>query len=148
MSITQNMTPFPLPIPSRDDPTNFAARADATIGHFKVFVPEANTMAGQINSSITEMNSILVNTQNSANNAAQSASAANVAKNEAMIAAATAGYKGDWLISTTYTQGDTVTYNSRLFISKINGNLGNTPTEGSNWGLLGTGRLFIVGRYI
>ena len=152
MPITQNMTPFPTPIPSRDDPANFATRADATLGHLQVFVPEANTMVGQINTEIatanTTLNSLLVSTQNSANNAAQSASAANNAKNEAIIAAATAGYKGTWLVGATYAQGDTVTYNSRLFISKVNGNVGNTPTEGANWALLGTGRLFIVGRYI
>ena len=146
MTITQKMTPFPTPIPSRDDPANFAASADATIGHFQVFVPEANTMARQINTSVTEMNDILSDTQTVANNAAQSASAANTAKNEAMLAAATAGYKGDWLVGSTYAIGETVTYLSRLFISKINGNIGNTPTEGANWGLLGTGRIFI-GRY-
>lgn len=146
MSITQNMTPFPTPIPSRDDPANFATRADATIGHFQVFVPEANTMVGQINTAIVDMNGILSDTEISESNAAQSASAANTAKNEAMIAAATAGYKGDWLVGSTYAVGETVTYLSRLFISKINGNIGNTPTEGTNWGLLGTGRIFI-GRY-
>lgn len=146
MTITQNMTPFPTPIPSRDDPANFAARADATIGHFQVFVPEANTMVSQINTSVTEMNGILDSAETQANNAAQSAAAANTSKNEAMIAAATAGYKGDWLVGSTYAIGETVTYLSRLFISKINGNIGNTPTEGVNWGLLGTGRIFI-GRY-
>lgn len=146
MAITQTMTPFPTPIPSRDYPSTFAARSDATLGHLEVFVPEANTMIGQINTSVTEMNGIYVNTQTSANNAAQSAATATTAKNEAMIAAATAGYKGDWSDLTTYVKGETVTYLSRLFISKVNANLNNTPTEGVNWGLLGTGRIY-VGRY-
>ena len=148
MTITQTMTSFPIPVPSRDDPANFATRADATLGHLETFVSEANTITGQINSTETTMNGLLVSTQNQANSASLSASTATAAKNEAMIAAATSGYKGDWLIGTTYSQSETVTYNSRLFISKINSNTGNTPTEGANWGLLGTGRIFIVGRYI
>lgn len=148
MTITQTMTLFPTPIPSRDDPANFAARADATLGHLEVFVPEANTMIGQINTTETTMNGLLSSTQTQANNAAQSAALANTYKNDALIAAANAGYKGDWLIGTTYAQSETVTYNNRLFISKQNGNVGNTPSDGSAyWALLGTGRIFIT-RYM
>ena len=146
MTISQTMTPFPTPIPSRDDPSTFAARADATLGHLEVFVPQANTMIGQINDETVIMAGISSTTQGYAGNAAQSAATATTAKNEAMIAAATAGYKGDWSNLTTYLIGETVTYLSRLFISKVNSNLNNTPTEGVNWGLLGTGRIY-VGRY-
>lgn len=38
-----------------------------------------------------------------------------------------------WLISTTYTQGQRVTYKQKMYESLANANLGNLPTDQNNW---------------
>lgn len=42
------LSPFPV-APSRADPTTFASRADATLGHLDTFVTELNSVIGTIN---------------------------------------------------------------------------------------------------
>lgn len=65
--------------PSRQDPTTFANRADATLGHLPTFVTEINGVIGQTNIDAT--------------NAAGSANAAAAAET---VAAGLTGFKGDW----------------------------------------------------
>lgn len=154
MAITQQMTPFPTPVPTRNDPANFATRSDATLAHLEVFVPEANTVTDQINDTTDIINALedsagvyAQNALNNANNAATYANQSIAAKDLSVAASLTGTYKGNWSDTTTYAQAESVSYNSRIFISKINGNLNNIPEEGSNWALFGSGRIFI-GRYI
>lgn len=79
------LTPLPLP-PTRQDPVNFAARADAFLAALPDFQVELNTLA-------SELDSIGSNATQSEINAAQSASDAQDAAN---VAGAFANYKGLW----------------------------------------------------
>lgn len=148
MAITQTITPFPTPVPSRQDPDTFSSRADAVMGHLATFVSNANTMVDQINAFMTDTSN---QAADSARRAADSESAASIsataaesAKQSAQIAAVSAGYQGDYSSSVTYSKGQTVTYGGMLFISKINGNLNNTPQDGASWAMLGLGRIMIM----
>ena len=79
------LTPLPLP-PTRQDPINFAARADAFLAALPDFQIELNTLA-------SELDSIGINATQSEINAAQSATDAQDAAN---VAGAFADYKGLW----------------------------------------------------
>ena len=75
MSISQTITSLSTP-PSRSDPTNFDARADAFLGALPTLATEINTWAGQANSTATTVNSDKSSAKSSATAAATSASAA------------------------------------------------------------------------
>lgn len=148
MTITQTVTPFPEPVPSRQDPDSFSSRADATMGHLGVFVSEINIVIDQANTFMTATSNDAADSArraaDSESAAAISATAAESAKQSAQIAAVSAGYQGDYSSLTTYSKSQTVTYGGMLFISKINGNLNNTPQDGASWAMLGLGRIMIM----
>lgn len=79
------LTPLPLP-PTRQDPVNFAARADAFLAALPDFQIELNTLA-------SELDSIGINATQSEINAAQSATNA---QDAAIAAGSFANYKGLW----------------------------------------------------
>lgn len=80
------ITPLPTP-PSRDDPTNFATRADAFLGALPDFATEANALAVSVNADA-------VSADADATAAAASAAAATAAANVTK-----------WVSGTTYTEG-------------------------------------------
>ena len=81
--------------------------------------------------------------QSSANASIATTKAAEAA-DSAQIAQSTAKYKGDWISNYNsgagYSIGDSVTYNSRKYMSKADSNL-DTPNVGSNWMLVVFGEL-------
>jgi hypothetical protein len=83
------ITPLPTP-PSRNDPTNFAARGDAFLGALPDFATEANALAVDVNADAV-------------------AAAADATAAEAAAAAATAAANvTKWVSGTTYTEGAVV----------------------------------------
>ena len=92
MSITLLPTP-----PSRQDPTNFAVRADEFLGALPVFATETNALAAQVNtnalSASTNASTSTLNASaaaTSASNAALSASAASTSASNAALSASNA----------------------------------------------------------
>jgi len=83
------ITPLPTP-PSRDDPTNFATRADAFLGALPDFATEANALAVDVNAD------------------AVAAAAAETAATAAAAAATAAANVTKWVSGTTYTEGAVV----------------------------------------
>lgn len=77
MTISQTITSLSTP-PSRSDPTNFDARADAFLGALPTLATEINTWAGQANSTATTVNSDKSSAESSATAAAGSAAAAGI----------------------------------------------------------------------
>lgn len=69
------ITALPTP-PSRDDPTNFRARADAFMGALPTFGTECNTVAGEVNAANSTASAAATAAGNSATAAANSATAA------------------------------------------------------------------------
>lgn len=129
------ITPLPTP-PSRDDPTNFATRADAFLTALPTFATETNATAVAVDASAlaasnsaTTAGTQATNAQNSASASAASALAASAASN------ATA-----WVSGTTYQAG-AVVYSTVNFISyrrKITGAGTTDPSSDStNWTSLG-----------
>jgi hypothetical protein len=83
------ITPLPTP-PRRDDPTNFATRADAFLGALPDFATEANALAVDVNADAV-------------------AAAADATAAEAAAAAATAAANvTKWVSGTTYNEGAVV----------------------------------------
>lgn len=80
------ITPLPTP-PSRNDPTNFAARGDAFLGALPDFATEANALAVDVNAD------------------AVAAAAAEVAATAAASAATAAANVTKWVSGTTYAEG-------------------------------------------
>jgi len=122
------MTPLPTP-PSRNDPTNFAARGDAFLGALPTFQTEANALELAVDADA-------VAAAASAGAAAQSVLDAQqeviAAENAAAAAAAAANYKGEYSAGTTYQVGQSVSSGGKIWIAKTI-NLGITPVEGANW---------------
>lgn len=104
------ITPLPTP-PSRDDPTNFATRADAFLGALPDFATEANALAVDVN----------------ADAAAAEAAAA---------AAAAAANATKWVSGTTYTEG-VVVWSPITYLSYRRKSTGGGTTDpsadGTNW---------------
>jgi hypothetical protein len=80
------ITALPTP-PSRDDPTNFATRADAFLGALPTFATEANAQASTVNADAVSSAASAVTASTAA---AGATAAANVTK---------------WISGTTYTEG-------------------------------------------
>lgn len=95
------ITALPTP-PSRSDPANFAARADAFLAALPQFQTEANTMAGEMNTNAT---SVATNATNAAASAVQANNFATAAANSASAAGAASGATV-WVSGTTYAIGD------------------------------------------
>jgi hypothetical protein len=83
------ITPLPTP-PSRNDPTNFAARGDAFLGALPTFATEANALAVDVNAD------------------AVAAAAAETAATAAAAAATAAANVTKWVSGTTYNEGAVV----------------------------------------
>jgi hypothetical protein len=97
------ITPLPTP-PSRDDPTNFATRADAFLGALPDFATEANDLADDVNDDA-------VAAAASASTATAQAGIANAQRVLAEAAASTASAAAgavSWVSGTTYAIGNVV----------------------------------------
>lgn len=81
--------------PSRDDPTNFRARADAFLAALPTFGTEANTVASEVNANATTASTGATTATTKAAEAAASAASA----------AASTGVS-IWVSGTTYAIGD------------------------------------------
>ncbi|MDD9726148.1 hypothetical protein PVV74_11835 [Roseovarius sp. SK2] len=109
------ITPLPTP-PSRDqDSETFTTNADAFLAALPDFATEANALQDDVNSKATA--------------AAASQAAAESAET---VAVGAANYKGDYDAGTTYSVGESVTYNGTQYIAKTE-NTGVTPANGANW---------------
>ncbi len=124
------ITTLPTP-PSREDPLNFADRADAFLGALPTFGDQANLVAAEINANAT---------------------AASTAETQAEAAAAAALATANttlWVSGTTYAQG-VVTYSPITFLSyrrKIAGAGTTDPSaDATNWQLVaGSGDVTLTG---
>lgn len=122
MSITQEFTPFPTPLPDRnnDTPEEFSNHVDAFLGHINTHVTEGNTWADQANTLADEVNTNRQLTED--------------AKEIAVVAAK---YAGVWDAAVTYASNETVQYGGKYWVSLVDANLGNTPSDTSTyWDLL------------
>lgn len=97
------ITALPTP-PSRSDPTNFAARADAFLGALPTFGTEANALAVEVNGYATAASGSASSAATQAGIATTQAGLANTA---ATTAASTAGAT-QWVSGTTYSVGQVV----------------------------------------
>lgn len=130
------ITPLPTP-PSRDDPTNFAARGDAFLGALPAFAAETNAVAGEV-----DANAI------TAAASAASALAAEVAAESAAESAYQSANVTKWISGTTYTQGQNVwsPTNYLTYRRKTNGAGTTDPSaDGTNWAILGGGDVTLAG---
>lgn len=124
------ITPLPTP-PSRDDPANFATRADAFLGALPDFATEANALAVDVN-------------------ADAAAAAADATAAEAAAAAATAAANvTKWVSGTTYTEG-AVVWSPITYLSYRRKSTGGGTTDPSadsaNWAqAAGTGDVTLTG---
>ena len=123
------ITPLPTP-PSRQDPLNFADRADDFLGQLPQFATEANELATDVNAK-----------QVAAASSASSASASAVtAQNAATAAQTAASYKGEWSSLTgPLLIPSTVSYNNLLYLLLYNVSdvTSHTPGVSSVWLLQG-----------
>ena len=150
------ITPLPTP-PTRQDPVNFPARGDAFLGALPQFQVEANALANEVNQKAADVINtagtieaeILAATNSavaqstasasasasaasiSANSAAASANLAegykNLSEQFAAAAQSVANYLGDWSADRTYSKGQSVSYGSYIYVSKIDSNLNQIP---------------------
>lgn len=150
------ITPLPTP-PTRQDPANFPARGDAFLGALPQFQVEANALANEVNQKAADVINtagtieaeILAATNSavaqstasasasasaasiSANSAAASANLAegykNLSEQFAAAAQSVANYLGDWSADRTYSKGQSVSYGSYIYVSKIDSNLNQIP---------------------
>jgi len=138
------ITPLPTP-PSRDDPTNFATRADAFLGALPDFATEANALAVDVNADAADA------AQSVLDAAAEVALAeAAVVEAETAAAAATAAANvTKWISGTTYTQG-AVVWSPTTYLSYRRKSTGGGTTDPSsdttNWAqAAGTGDVTLNG---
>jgi len=121
------MTPLPTP-PSRNDPTNFAARADAFLGALPTFQTEANALEVAVDADAVS---------SAANAASASANAAAAAASASAAAAASGAVK--WVSGTTYAEG-VVVWSPINFLSYRRRTTGGGTTDPSldttNWATL------------
>jgi hypothetical protein len=124
------ITPLPTP-PSRDDPTNFATRADAFLGALPDFATEANALAVDVNADAVS-------------------AAADAAAAVAAAAAATAAANATkWVSGTTYTEG-AVVWSPITYLTYRRKSTGGGTTDPSadstNWAqAAGTGDVTLAG---
>jgi hypothetical protein len=131
------MTPLPTP-PSRNDPTNFATRADAFLGALPTFQTEANALEVSVDADAVA----------AAASAASAASSVTAAQAAAAGAAAAANVT-KWVSGTTYTEG-AVVWSPINFLSYRRRTTGGGTTDPSadstNWAqAAGTGDATLAG---
>lgn len=107
--IDKFLTELP-PAPSLSDPANFDTKADAFLQGIGIFDTEMNEVIGQINTTTGDINT----------------KASEVEANYLATLGAT-NYQSDYNAGTIYSKGQSVSYNGKLYASKINSNVGNTP---------------------
>lgn len=118
------ITPLPTP-PSRNDPTNFAARGDAFLGALPTFATEANALAVDVNADAVLAAASAVDAEDAVTAAeaaaAGAAAAANVTK---------------WISGTTYAEG-VVVWSPITYLSYRRKSAGAGTTDpsadGTNW---------------
>lgn len=111
------ITPLPTP-PSRQDPANFANRADAFLGALPTFAAEANALQADVNDK----------QQAAANSATAAANSAANAYNSQLVAAGASNYKGEWSTLTgALSVPASVSHNGSLWVLKVN--LANVSTS-------------------
>lgn len=123
------ITTLPTP-PSRQDPINFADRADAFLGQLPQFGDEANALAADVNAKQTD----------AAASASAAAASATTAQNAASAASAAASYKGEWSTLTgPLTTPATVSYNNLIYLllTNVSDVTAHTPGVSSVWLLSG-----------
>lgn len=150
------ITPLPTP-PTRQDPANFSARGDAFLGALPQFQAEANALANEVNQKATDVintagtieaeilaatNSAVAQSTASASASASAASISassaaasanlaegykNLSEQFAAAAQSVANYLGDWSADRTYSKGQSVSYGSYIYVSKIDSNLNQIP---------------------
>lgn len=125
MSITALPTP-----PTREDPLNFADRADIFLGALPTFATEANALVTDVNN---KQIAAAVSAANSASSAAASLSSS-------AVAAAAANFKGDWSALTgALAVPASVIYNNSIYLLKSNiaDVTANTPGVSTVWAFQG-----------
>lgn len=128
------ITALPTP-PSRNDPANFAVRADAFLGALPAFATEANELQVDVNAKQTAS---LNSANNSAASAVESANSAIASAASASAASATAGVT-EWNPATAYTVGQNA-YDTTDFFTyrrKVAGTTATRPgLDSTNWELI------------
>lgn len=144
------ITALPTP-PSRQDPANFADRADEFLGALPLFVTEANTLATDVNTLAGNAATSAINAANQVTLAAnqvtlattQAGNAATSATSASSFATMAASYAGAiaWVSGTTYAINDVrfSPINGRLY-RRITTGAGTTDpsADGTNWKLIDT----------
>lgn len=129
------ITPLPTP-PSRDDPTNFATRADAFLTALPTFATETNATAVAVDASASAASNSAASALTQANNATSSANSAAASA----LSAASASNANAWISGTTYQEGNVVysTVNYVSYRRKITGAGTTDPSaDSTNWVALG-----------
>lgn len=133
--------------PSRNEPATFADKSDALLGALATFVTETNALAAAVNADAvivqnlagsvesdiqTATSAVISEAQTYANSAGNSAvlaqGAAGQAEQFANAAQSVANYAGDWSADTTYSKGQSVSYGTYIYVSKIDANLNQIPS--------------------
>lgn len=130
-----SVTPLPIP-PTRNDPANFAQRADDFLAALPNFATELNDTANAVNNSE-------INSATAASNAASSAAAAG---SSASLSATAAGAP-QWVSGTTYALGATAWSPLTFFVyRRIVAGAGTTDpsNDPANWRLAGSNELQLV----
>lgn len=125
------ITALPTP-PSRQDPLNFADRADDFLGALPQFVTEANALAIAVN----------VDEAATASSAAAAANSAATAQAAALAAQTVSNYRGEWSSLTgPLTVPSTVSYSGVFYTltSNIADVTAHTPGVSAVWLVVGTG---------
>jgi hypothetical protein len=138
------ITPLPTP-PSRDDPTNFATRADAFLGALPDFATEANALAVDVNADAVAAAASAVDAEDAVTAAEDAVTAAEAAA----AGAAAAANVTKWVSGTTYNEG-AVVWSPITYLSYRRKSTGGGTTDPSadstNWAqAAGTGDMTLAG---
>jgi hypothetical protein len=107
------------PAPNPSDPANFDSLA-------YTFVAALGSMVTEFNADAATLNATSITIAADAAAAAASAATAELAK---LAAQGAANFVGDYSAGTTYSQGQCVLSSSVRYVSRVNGNVGNTPAS-------------------
>lgn len=115
------------PVPSRQDPANFANEADALLSALPQFVTEANALQTDVNNKQSAANTSANDALNYANNAMASANAAAVSA----TAASNASSAPKWVSGTNYTEGQCTWSPSTFLTYRAKANITNSTVDPS-----------------